>query len=207
MIGDEPESWEAAGFSMEGTATRVGSTVISLVGADRDRGILEACAQGVTGRIDGLPLHGGPWAGGEPLAVHGNGVIALDHLVAMSPDMDRTTTALSRSGLEHRRTRTFDVGGSTRRQAFFWMGDVILELVGDHDAHGDGPALLWGLAFTCGDLHESARRLGDRMGAVKPAVQKGREIATLRTEELDISVPIVFMSPHPDGEPAAPADA
>jgi len=207
MIGDDPATWEEAGFSVDGSTTRVGSIVVSLVGTDRDRGIVGACADGVTGRIDGLPLNGAPWGGAEPPAVHANGVIDLDHLVAMSPDMDRTTAALSRSGLEHRRTRTFDVGGSTRRQAFFWMGDIILELVGDDDAHGDGPALLWGLAFTCGDLYKSAEHLGDRMGTVKPAVQTGREIATLRTNELGISVPIALMSPHPDGQPAEPADA
>jgi hypothetical protein len=207
VIGDDPSSWEAAGFSVDGHATRVADTVISLVGTDRERGIIAANVNGITGRLDGMPFDGVSWDGADPSPVHQNGVIDLDHLVAMSPDMDRTTAALAGSGLELRRTRAFDVDGRTRRQAFFWVGDVILELAGDDAAHGDGPALLWGLAFTCHDLHQSARLLGDRMGAAKPAVQKGREIATLRTKELGISVPIVLMSPHPDGEPEEPADA
>ncbi|MEZ5245369.1 MAG: hypothetical protein R2707_09760 [Acidimicrobiales bacterium] len=206
-IGDDPATWVAAGFMVDGGTIRVGNTMISLVGTDRGRGILTANVDGLAGRIDGMPFDGTQPDPAEPVPVHANGVIALDHLVAMSPDMDRTTEALSLSGLEPRRTRTFDAGGSTRRQCFFWMGDVILELAGDDDAHGDGPALLWGLAFTCADLDESARRLGERLGPAKPAVQKAREIATLRTKELDISVPIVLMSPHPDDDAPEPADA
>jgi hypothetical protein len=207
VIGDDPATWAAAGFAVDGATARVGNTVISLVGTERGRGILSAHVEGIAGQIDGMPFDGAPSDAVEPVPVHANGVIALDHLVAMSPDMDRTTGALSRSGLEHRRTRTFAVGGDTRRQCFFWLGDVILELAGDDAAHGDGPALLWGLAFTCADLRDTRRLLGERMGTAKPAVQKGREIATLRTRDFDISVPIVLMSPHPDDEPPEIADA
>jgi hypothetical protein len=196
IIGDEPSAWTAAGFSVDGGVTRLGSTSISLVGDEEGRGILAAEVEGLVGAIDGLRF--APSATSAPVGAdeHDNGATHLDHLVAMSPDMDRTTAALTTAGLEHRRTRTFDAGGSTRRQAFFWLGDVILELVGDHDAHGDGPALLWGLAVTCADLHAAATLLGDHLGAIKPAVQSGREIATLRTRALDISVPIALMSPH-----------
>jgi hypothetical protein len=199
VIGDEPASWVAAGFSVDGTTTRIANTVISLVGPGPGRGILRAQVDGIHDAIDGLPFD--DRAETEPPlpppTAHLNGVVGFDHLVAMSPDMDRTTAALDRAGLEHRRTRTFEAGGSTRRQAFYWMGDVILELVGDDTAHGDGPAVLWGLALTCDDLRAASERLGERVGALKPAVQTGREIATLRTRELDVSVPIALMSPHP----------
>ena len=202
MVGDDPASWMAAGFRVEGTDCRVANTVISLIGPERGRGIVGAELDDIhdlDGGIDGMPFGLADHRTAPELPdTHENGVAAFDHLVAMSPDMDRTTEALTGAGLEHRRTRTFEAGGRTRRQAFFWMGDVILELVGDDAVHDDGPARLWGLAFTCGDLHAAARRLGDGIGEVKPAVQPDREIATVRTRELDISVPIALMSPHPN---------
>lgn len=206
-IGDDPAGWAAAGFTIDDDTIRIADTTISLVGPDAGRGILAATVDGIADPVDGMPFTAAAAGTDRPAPGHANLVSEIDHLVAMSPDMDRTTDALSRAGLELRRTRTFAVGGGVRRQCFFWLGDVILELVGDDAAHGDGPAQLWGLAFTSADLAGSARLLGDRLGSAKPAVQKDREIATLRTAALDISVPVVFMSAHdPDG-PTDSADA
>lgn len=196
VVGDDPASWADAGFLVNNSSTRIANTSIALVGADGTRGILSATVDGLDHSVDGLPF-----GDDELVAVesgnHSNGVVDFDHLVAMSPDMDRTTEALLAAGLEHRRTRTFEAGGSIKRQAFFWLGDVILELAGEDEAHGAGPALLWGLALTCADLRGAADLLGETLGAVKPAVQRGREIATLRTKDLGISLPIALMSPHP----------
>lgn len=198
LVGDEPAAWEAAGFTVADGVVHVGRTAIVPVGGARGRGVVEAHVDGVTGTLDGLPFSTDPVEPAAPTRDHHpNGVVAIDHLVATSPDMDRTTAALDAAGPEPRRTRTFAAGGATRRQTFFWLGDVILELAGDDDAHGSGPAQLWGLALTCADLDVTAARLGDRLGPPKPAVQPGRRIATLRTRDLDISVPIVCMSPHP----------
>ena len=88
------------------------------------------------------------------------------------------------------------MGGETRRQDFFWLGDVILELVGVEGVEGAGDAAFWGLALECDDLDLAARRLGEGLGTVEDAVQPGRRIATVRTRELGISVPIALMSPH-----------
>jgi hypothetical protein len=49
------------------------------------------------------------------------------------------------------------------------------------------------------DLDATAAHLGDVTSAPKDAVQKGRRISTLRTRDLDISVPVAFMSPHVAG--------
>ncbi|MEM8708233.1 MAG: glyoxalase, partial [Actinomycetota bacterium] len=120
----------------------------------------------------------------------------FDHLVAMSPAIDRTSDALVAAGLDRRRTRRFEVAGEPRRQDFFWLGDVILELVGVDGAAGEGPAGFWGLALECGDLDLAAEQMGETLGPVKDAVQPGRRIATVRTKALGISVPIALMSPH-----------
>lgn len=201
VIGDDPSAWTAAGFVVDDDRTTIAGTTIVLAGSAGDRGIRAADA-GIDGPVDGMAFGRVPAPGGaERVAAHPNRVVDFDHLVAMSPHMDRTTTALTDAGLEHRRTRTFEAGGATRRQAFFWLGDVILEVVGDETAQGDAPATLWGLALSCDDLDTAAAALGDALGRVKPAVQAGRRIATMRTRELDISVPIALMSPHPTPGP------
>ena len=198
-IGDEPSAWSAAGFVVEDGQVAIANTVIELVGSAGTRGILSASLGGLDTEIDGMPFVGATVS--CPTAVtHPNGVVGFDHLVATSPHIDRTTAALAVVGLDRRRTRTFEAGGTTRRQEFFWLGDVILEVMGEHDGRGSGPAVLWGLALTCRDLDDAAALLGDTLGTVKPAIQRGRRIATVRTKELDISVPIALMSPHPRGD-------
>lgn len=196
-VGDEPDAWAAAGFAVADGVVWIGSTAIVCTG-DGARGIRHVTIEGVDDDIDGLPITtvAVPARPADD-AVHPNVVTGFDHLVAMSPAMERTSTALQAAGLEHRRTRTFEVGGEMRRQDFFWLGDVILELVALDGVDGDGPATWWGLALECADLDLAAERLGDALGRVKDAVQPGRRIATVRTRELGITVPIALMSPHP----------
>lgn len=196
-IGDAPADWAAAGFAVGDDTVVIASTAIRLVGEAGGRGIRSISIDGLAGDdLDGIPLtdSAGPPSRGP---VHPNGVDSIDHLVVLSPDVDRTTSGYEERGLEARRERRFEVGGVMRRQTFFWLGDVILELVGEDDAHGDGPSLAWGLAVNCPDLDASVAALGDRCGPAKNAVQKGRRIATMRTRDLGISVPIALMSPHP----------
>jgi hypothetical protein len=200
VIGDEPSSWAAAGFTVADNQLRVGSTMIVLRGRGDGGGILAVGIDGLGGELDGMPFDGparDPSA--ERRAVeHTNHVDRFDHLVVMSPDMDRTTAALTGAGLEHRRTRTFGPEDEPRRQSFFWLGDVILEVAGLDRAHGEGPSQLWGLALTTSDLAGACAELGAAIGEPRDAVQTGRRIATVRTRELDVSVPIALMTPHPD---------
>lgn len=196
VIGDDPEAWQAAGFTVVDGITSVGSTVIVLdPGADPG---ITADLDGLDSAVDGLRMAANPTEA-PTLAAHANQVTGFDHLVAMSPAIQRTSDALIDAGLERRRTRTFTVDGATRRQDFFWMGDVILELVGVDGHTGDGPASWWGLALECADLDTASHVLGDSIGPAKDAVQKGRRIATIRTRELGISAPIALMSPHAAG--------
>ncbi len=59
----------------------------------------------------------------------------------------------------------------------------------------DRPATFWGLALVTDDLDATAAGLGAACTTPKQAVQPGRRIATLKTRDLGISVPIAFMSP------------
>ena len=194
LVGDEPSAWEAAGFTVTEGSLMVGTTAVVL-DPKMPSGICRADVEGLGGDVDGLPI--GPIETPiDPPRDHRNLVRRFDHLVVMSPSIQRTSDALVEAGLDLRRTRTFPSGGQMRRQDFFWLGDVILELVGIDGVTDDGPASLWGLALECDDLDTAVIKLGDGVGPAKDAVQADRRIATIRTRELGVSVPIALMSPH-----------
>ncbi len=201
-IGDEPEAWEAAGFAVVNGAVTIGTTRLELIGGI-ERGITRVTADDVAAPIDGMPF--APAKTGDAdrarpaSAGHANRVIAIDHVVALSTDVDRTITALEAADVDLRRERHFGEGADAKRQAFYWLGDVILELAGPATANGDGPAQLWGLALACDDLDAAKTALDDRLSDPRAAVQPGRRIATLRTKELGISIPVALMSPHSAG--------
>ena len=204
-IGDDPPAWAALGFTVEGDVARAGQVALRFVGAgtDRGRGIvgwtLAVPVGAAVGDVDGLPTGFDPAGGVDDAdrAANANGVVAIDHVVVLTPDLDRTTEALGAVGLEARRTRE---AGRGRLQRFFRLGEVILEVVGPAEPSGTGPAAFFGLALTVADLDATVAHLGARIGDAKSAVQPGRRIATLRTGD-EVSVPIAVMSPEPRTAP------
>jgi hypothetical protein len=197
-LGDEPAAWERAGYAVEAGRVQVGTISLHLAhdpgGAGGD--VAWAFDPPSAGSIDGIATYAATAAApGE--THHPNGVDGLDHVVVATPAMDRTIDAFTQVGLELRRTRPTTLGRTPAVQAFFWAGDVIVEVVGPVEAMGDGPASIWGLAFWCSDLDGSIGWLGpERCGPASDAVQEGRRIATMRTREMGISTRIVLMSPH-----------
>lgn len=212
-VADDPGAWSAHGFTVgDDGVCRVGGVRIRLTGGGvPGRGIVGWSLAGCTlagDDVDGVPTTAATGAGpvpGDPPTLgdvapahvapaHPNGTLAIDHVVLVTPDLDRTTAAVESLGLEARRTR--EAGGG-RLQRFFRLGEVILEVVGPAEPSGRGPARLWGLAFTVADLDATAGHLDARIGPARPAVQAGRRIATLRAGD-QVSVPVAFMSPEPD---------
>ena len=183
-IGDSSDSWGAAGFAVIDGAVRIGSTRIVFMPAGA-RGITRVSADEIDGTIDGMPFGSANAesldAAAQPNPPHTNRVIGIDHLVAMSTDVDRTIVPLQSADIELRRERHFGEGDDAKRQAFFWIGDVILELGGLGIARPGDEATLWGLALTCDDLDVAKDTLGGMLSDPKTAVQPGRRIATLRT--------------------------
>jgi hypothetical protein len=201
VIADPPEAWAGASFTVgdDGTCV-VGQVRLRLVGRDGDRKrILSWSLRGVpdgTESIDGLATT----TSDEPMpspVTHANGAELIDHVVIMSPDVDRTIAALNHAGLDTLRTRNVDPEqyGFEARQTFFRLGEVILELIGPNEPRGDGPAAFFGLAYTVTDIDALPALYGEHLGRVKDAVQPGRRITTLRHKELGLSVATAFMSP------------
>jgi hypothetical protein len=206
VVADSPESWAAAGFTVDDDGTcRVGGVRIRLVGRERGKRIIGWSLRGVDGgvELDGLPTTTSDVEACIP-AVHANGSLVIDHIVLLTPDQPRTLAAFERIGLSARRTRETDQYGPPFVQTFFRAGEVIVELIGPAEASDDRPAAFFGLAHTVSDLEATKSLLGEHLGNIKDAVQPGRQIATLRHKDLDMSVATAFMSPGPDalGEPS-----
>jgi hypothetical protein len=200
FIAAAPETWQAAGFAVDGDVCEVGSVRLRLEGnggarrgitrwSVRDAGSLE---------LDGLdttPSASAPATGGP----HPNGTLSIDHLVVITPDLDRTSGALQDAGFDRRRVREGDTPGGSRRQAFFRMGELILEVVEAPAgtkvaADPSGPARLWGISFLVEELETPATALGGALGEPRDAVQPGRRIATVASEAR-LGPAIAFMTP------------
>lgn len=201
VVAAEPAAWAAAGFTVDGDgACRLGTIRVRLAGAEAGRGIVGWSLHGGVdpARLDGLPTVA--WSAGpsEP-ARHPNGALRIDHVVAFTPDLDRTVGALERAGLELRRGRDERLPGGGLRQAFFRLGEVILEAIEQPAADGSPsdpakPARLWGLALLTDDLAATAAHLGDALGAARDAIQPGRRIATARGSA-GLGAPLAFITP------------
>ncbi len=197
LVGDDAEIWADLGFVVDGAAVHV-SGVRHLLGGEK-KGIRDWSLRGVAdglGGIDGAAF-GLPVAPPVPTPDHPNGVVALDHLVVFTPDLTRTIAALEGAGIDLRRVRDTGSDDAPRQQAFFKLGEVVLEVVGPKEPAGDGPLRFFGLAWTVLDLDATAAYLGDRLKPAKDAVQPGRRIATLAASG-GSTVPHAFMSPEPD---------
>jgi hypothetical protein len=213
VIGDEADAWRAAGYSVDDDGVcRTGQVRIRLVGRDEGkrirswswRGVDDATAATLTAAgLDGLPTTTSAAPAAHP-ATHPNGVMSIDHIVLISPDLARTTEAIEAMGLPLKRTRATDTYGAPFLQNFFRAGEVVIELIGPEEA-GEGATAFFGLAFTVADLEATAARLGPGLGTVKDAVQPGRRIATLRHKDFDVSVATAFMSIGADAIAAADA--
>lgn len=181
---------------MTGDRCRVGAVNLSFVpGGERD-GILGWSLSGASSaELDGLPTRLVEPAGGPAATAHPVGALAVDHIVAFTPSLERTVTAVESAGIELRRRREGEVMGRQVRQAFFRLGEPLLEVV-EHSEAPQGPAVFWGLTLTVADIDAAARLLGDRLGAVRDAVQPGRRIGTVRGEA-GLGAPVALITPDP----------
>lgn len=208
-VADDPAAWAGAGFTVADDVVWVGAVALRLTGRPDDgpRGITGWTVSGLTvtdGHLDGVPTdcraERDQPAPPTTQHAHPNGVTRLDHVVVLTPDLDRTIAAAEAAGLDLRRIRETTSYGSPMRQAFFKLGPVVLEVVSGDTGTGlpatDAPATFFGLAADVDDLDVTAAVLGEGLGAIKVAVQDGRRIATVRHKHLGLSVAVAVMDDH-----------
>lgn len=202
-IADEPSAWAALGFAVDGDRCRLGTVTLRFAGRGAGRGIVAWSLRGdgtATTALDGLltARSAEPPPGDEPPA-HPNGVESIDHVVVISPALDRTVAAFQAAGLDLRRIREQPTPAGAPRQAFFRLGAEIVEVVqepadvSERLGGAERPAFFWGLALRCADLDATVAGLGDRCGSVRDAVQPGRRIASLR-RDAGLGLPVALMS-------------
>jgi hypothetical protein len=199
-LAESPESWARLGFALSGEVCCLGSVRLRFLASQADGGIVGWSLRDVESvELDGLRTSvsdrpPSPVAGAQP-----NGVLAIDHVVAMSPSFERSVGALRAAGLDLRRVREEPTPAGAPRQAFFRLGAEILELVEEpaevveRMGGPDRPTRFWGLALSVGDLDRAVAALGEDVGEIRAAVQPGRRSATLR-RSAGLSVALALMS-------------
>jgi hypothetical protein len=199
-VADAPEAWRELGFALDGDVCVVGDLRIRLAGTEAGRGLVGWSLREVAAtELDGLATTRSDRPPPSEAPPHPNGITALDHVVAISPALDRTVAALEGAGLDLRRIREEPTPAGAPRQAFFRLGATILEVVQEpaeaSERHGgDRPVFFWGLAFVAPDLDATVASFGDHVSESRPAVQPGRRIATLR-RAAGLSIPVALMTP------------
>jgi hypothetical protein len=199
-VADAPATWSALGFAVDGDRCVLGDVRIRLAGPDAGRGLSGWSLRGVgSTELDGLATARSDRQPPAEPPGHPNGVTALDHVVAITPALDRTVAALAGAGLDLRRIREQPTPAGAPRQAFFRLGAAILEVVQQPaealgPAGENRPAFFWGLALVAPDLEATVAGLGDRVSEARPAVQPGRRIATLR-RSAGLALPVALITP------------
>src|SRR3712207_366312 len=106
VLADSPDSWEACGFRVEDGTCVLGDVRIRMVPKESGGGLVHWSLRGAESvDSDGLPTVHSDQPPPEEAPTHPNGVTSLDHVVAISSDLDRTVAALEAVGLDLRRIR------------------------------------------------------------------------------------------------------
>ncbi len=199
-VADAPAAWSALGFEVDHDVCVIGDLRVRLAGSGAGKGLTGWSVRDLEStELDGLATTRSDRPPPEESPAHRNGVTAIDHVVAITPDLERTIGALQDAGLDLRRIREQPTPAGAPRQAFFRLGATILEVVQEppeaiERAGGDHPAFFWGLALIAPDLGATVAGLGDRVSEIRPAVQPGRRIATLR-RTAGLTVPVALITP------------
>jgi hypothetical protein len=205
VLADAPERWSALGFDVRDDYVQLGAVRLRLAGESAGRGIVGWSLRGVAStELDGLATTRSESGEPEPESesgsapTHPNGVTAIDHIVAISPTLDRSVAALQGAGLDLRRIREEPTPAGAPRQAFFRLGTEILEVVQEPEVAverggAERPARLWGLALLAPDLDRTVAALGEHAGEPRAAVQAGRRIATIK-RSAGLALPVALMS-------------
>ena len=195
-IADEPATWRDAGFDVDDDGTcRIGSIAVHLRPEEGKKGIRAWAFDEVdAGEVSGIRTSSepAPATGGE----HPNGTVSIDHVVVLSPDLERTIADFRAMGMEPKSERRTDTYGAPMKQVFFRPGEAIVELIGAEEPSGDGPCKFFGIALTVADIDATKARWGEHLGEPKDAVQPGRRIATVR-KTLGLKTAVAVMTPEP----------
>ncbi len=200
LLADDGAAWAALGFAVSDGCCQLGRVRLRFLADASVRGIVGWSLRDLAGvELDGLATTVSRRPPPDAAPAHPNGVVAIDHVVAMSPVLDRSVGLLRDAGLDLRRIREQPTPAGAPRQAFFRLGAEILELIQvpeeaiERSGGRDGSARFWGLAVLVEDLDRTVQMFGPHAGTARAAVQPGRRIATVR-RSAGLTFPLALMS-------------
>lgn len=194
-LGADAEGWRELGFAVgTGNTVKLGGVRVELDGSLEPGRIASWSLDGdeIPETIDGLATEPSDRDPNGERPDHPNGALSIDHLVVLTPSLERTSAAFGRVGIECRRVR--EAGGGIR-QGFFLVGKLLVEVVEGPDAVVQKPARFWGITVVVADIDRAAELLGERLGEIKDAIQPGRRIATVRREAAG-GLPLALITPR-----------
>ena len=98
-VADDPERWAALGFTVRDGLCDIGGVRVSFAPRDTGRGVLGWSLRDPLGTdLDGLATRLSMVPERDAAPVHPNGVVSIDHVVAMTPSFARSVRALERAG-------------------------------------------------------------------------------------------------------------
>jgi len=196
VVGGRAQNWAIIGISFDGSnCAALGDVVLrlnTLLKPGLHSWVLHGAEQDVT-NIDGVATSHA--VGDSHIAANVQpdfdlGVIGVDHVVINTPDLMRTSDALTAAtGAPLKRVRD---AGDDMQQGFHRLGSVVVEIVTAPSMH-PGPASLWGFVLNVKDIYAVVNHVGpDVLSIPKPAVQAGKLIATFRSS-VGLGVPLALM--------------
>lgn len=194
----DADPWVRLGMHVSNNRVQVGRMRLRFGAAQHGLGLTVLHDRGLPYRIDGVATYEEDVPATEP-APNGLGAIQIDHVVLATPDLARTVEAFEQAlRTTVRRVRTDPTGSGARlHQAFFRLGEAILEIVGPPEVdprYAGEPAQLNGIVFSVLDLEGVCERLGaDVVSPPKNAVQPGKRIATIR-KSAGLGLPVALLS-------------
>lgn len=190
-VGGSPAAWSSLGFSFDDDRCTFGDLVVRV-----DRSFEPGFVSWTLGHVvvtespDGLETMFDDHVVAPDSGSSIIDVVGIDHVVVMTNDLQRTSSALSRvTGDPLKRVRE---AGNGIRQGFHRLGSVVVEVV---ESERVAQTHLWGFVLTVGNLDDVVAHMGpDVIGSPRDAVQPGRRIATIRSG-VGLGVPVALITP------------
>ena len=191
-VGGSPTAWSTLGFSFDSDRCAFGEVVVHV-----DRSFEPGFVSWTLGHAAMLESPDGLETSFDDDVVAPNSgssiidVVGIDHVVVMTNDLLRTTSAISRvTGEPLKRVRE---AGDGIRQGFHRLGSVVVEVV---ESARVTQTHLWGFVLTVGNLDDVVAHMGPAViGSPRDAVQPGRRIATIRSS-VGLGVPVALITPE-----------
>jgi len=180
VVGGQPAAWSSIGLTFRDGVCSLGDVQLRLdqtLSPGLHSWVISECVG--TGDIDGIPTTCDGVSPARAFAPDSSiiDVVGVDHVVAFTNDLERTSGELARvTGEPLKRVR--DAGNGVR-QGFHRLGSVIVEIVEQQRVERSS---LWGFVLTVNNLDDVAAYMGpDVLSPSKDAVQPGRRIAAFRS--------------------------